>query len=454
LRSFHFLFEKFLFFVRVTRQHRKNKKQKTKKKQRKQRKTQKTKNKKQKTKNKKQKTTKKQRKKKKEKRPPSTKRKKEKKEPKRKMRLEGADRSRAHFEYARKYAQKGYAMSTKKAIAHFGRGMAYGAREYDEHVLSNAGPYTYHWKLNPASIGANQYHYATIDVRESGKKGASVVATITVYERTYNTFVVHLGTIMECELTRRYVAREVSSVIQYARRGSKVEFDDDSWGETSFDPFNDFKAWEIADEGVFESGGCWPRLGGTNKENSSNSGVIQRASDKASSLVDTMRNMAIISSKERKGYVRLPLGGENRNHPSFGMMGVTVYTNGGSVCKVTSDGRTATAEFLSKQRDLIASLEHSVPKRSDLDRLYYTDVLHLKCSDGNYEQKRAYATLAFTSLMRSLIENVRIVALGDNTQEGLRIAQWSEVQGTLTTIGPKKTPGSSVGSRPQLKSFR
>ena len=372
------------------------------------------------------------------------------------MRLEGADRSRAHFEYARKYAQKGDAMSTKKAIAHFGRGMAYGAREYDEHVLSNAGPYTYHWKLNPASIGPTRYHYATIDVRESGKKGASVVATITVYERTDNTFVVHLGTIMECELTRRYVAREVASVIQYARRGSKVEFDDDSWGETLFDPFNDFKAWEIADEGVFESGGCWPRLGGSNKENPSNSGVIQRASDRASSLVGTMRNMAIISNsnKERKGYVRLPLGGENRNHPSFGMMGETVYTNGGLVCKVESDGRTATVKFLSKKRDLIASLDHSVPKRSDQDGLYYTDVLSLKCSDGNYEQKRAYVTLAFTSLMRSLIENVRIVALGYNTQEVLRIAQWSEVQGTLTTLGPKKTPASSVGSRPPLKSFR
>ena len=340
------------------------------------------------------------------------------------MRLEGADRSRAHFEYARKYAQKDDAMSTRKAIAHFGRGMAYGAREYDEHVLSNAGPYTYHWKLNPASIGPTRYHYATIDVRESGKKGASVVATITVYERTDNTFVVHLGTIMECELTRRYVAREVASVIQYARRGSRVEFDDESWGETSFDPFNDFKAWEIADEGVFESGGCWPRLGGSNKENPSNSGVIKRASDRASSLVVTMRgmtNMAI--SKERKGYKPLGDGG-NRNHFSFGVIGTAVYTNGWLVAEVEYKGTVVSGNLLSKKKGShIASFEYSVPEASKSRSGLFTNVLRFECSDDRFHT-RAYAMLAFTSLIQSLHGKTRLVVLGRDKDEDLSIKQW------------------------------
>ena len=127
------------------------------------------------------------------------------------MRLEGAARSRAHFEYARKYAERGDARSTKKAIAHFGRGMAYGA-VYRDKRLSNAGPYTYHWKLYDDKI-----RYATIDVtaREGGASVAKIQVELTDKTDTFN---VHLVSPVECDLTRRYIAREVASVIRYAHK--------------------------------------------------------------------------------------------------------------------------------------------------------------------------------------------------------------------------------------------
>jgi hypothetical protein len=349
-----------------------------------------------------------------------------------KMRLEGSDRSRAHFEYARKYAELGDAISTKKAIAHFGRGMAYGAPVSGDTRVSNAGPYTYHWKQRRGAEG--RY---TIDVAE--RDGGDAVARIGVDridEEPGMAFKVSLekslGEKMGCDLTRRYVAREVASVIRYAHREKlammrlkkkekeegdvKVEFDH-SWGET---PLDDSAAWAFADEDVFERGGCWPRVGGrSNKENSL--AVIKRASNKAASLIDTMRDMAI--SKERKGYTPLGDGG-NRNHVSFGMIGTAVYTNGWLVAEVEYKGTVVSGNLLSKKKgSRIASFEYSVPEPSKSRSELYTNVLRFECSDDRFHT-RAYAMLAFTSLIQSLHGKTRLVALGRDKDEDLSIKQW------------------------------
>jgi hypothetical protein len=353
-----------------------------------------------------------------------------------KMRLEGSDRSRAHFEYARKYAELGDAISTKKAIAHFGRGMAYGAPVSGDTRVSNAGPYTYHWKQRRGAEG--RY---TIDVAE--RDGGDAVARIGVDridEEPGMAFEVSLekslGEKMGCELTRRYVAREVASVIRYAHREKlammrlkkkekeevdvKVEFDE-WWVET---PLDDSAAWAFADEDVFERGGCWPRVGGrSNKENSL--AVIKRASNKAASLIDTMRDMAI--SKERKGYTPLGDGG-NRNHFSFGVIGTAVYTNGWLVARVEYKGTVVSGNLLSKKKGAsrIASFEYSVPEpsKSSSQSELYTDVLRFDGFDVNDKHTRAYAMLAFTSLIQSLHGKTRLVALGRDKDEDLSIKQW------------------------------
>ncbi len=339
-----------------------------------------------------------------------------------KMRLEGADRSRAHFEYARKYAQKGDAMSTRKAIAHFGRGMAYGAHASRDARVSNAGPYTYHWKQ---SHGADY----TIDVAE--RDGGDSVATIAVTRTSTEPrmeFEASLlsqshGKKMGCELTRRYVAREVVSVIRYAHKEKlamslkkkekeegdvKVEFDD-SWGET---PLDDSAAWVIADEGVFERGGCWPRLG-NNKENSrpKSEGLLARA----------MRGLVL------KGHKYTPLGdGGNRDHVSFGMIGTVVYTNGWLVAEVEYKGAAVSGNLLSKKKgeSPIASFEYSVPEPSRSRPELYTDVLRFDGFDENNDHTRAYAMLAFTSLIQSLYGKTRLVELGRDKDEDLSIMQW------------------------------
>jgi hypothetical protein len=345
-----------------------------------------------------------------------------------KMRLEGAERSRAHFEYARKYAELGDAISTKKAIAHFGRGMAYGAPVSGDTRVSNAGPYTYHWKQRRGEEG--RY---TIDVAE--RDGGDAVATIAVARTSTEprmAFEVSLeeshGKKMECGLTRRYVAREVASVIRYAHKAKlammslkkkeqeeevdvKVEFDE-WWGET---PLDDSAAWAIADEGVFERGGCWPRLGGINKENS-------RPKKSEGSIVQAMRGLVL---KGHRGYTPLGDGG-NRNHFSFGMIGRAVYTNGGLVGRVTYEGRTASVELLSKKGELIASFEYSAPElsKSSSQSELYTDVLRFDGFDENNDHTRAYATLAFTSLIQSLYGKTRVVALRYDKHKDLGIMQW------------------------------
>ena len=337
-------------------------------------------------------------------------------------RLEGEDRSRVHFEYARKYAELGDATSTKKAIAHFGRGVAYGAPAYRDKRVSNAGPYTYHWK---------QRHGADYTINVAEREGGDAVATIAVARTSTEPrmeFEVSLeeshGKKMGCELTRRYVAREVASVIRYAHKEKlammslkkkeqeevdvKVEFDD-SWGET---PLDDSAAWAIADEDVFERGGCWPRVG-NNKENSrpKSEGLLARA----------MRGLVL----KRQGYTHLGDVG-NRNHLSFGVIGTAVYTNGGLVGRVTYEGRTASVELLSKKGELIASFEYSAPEpsKSSSQSELYTDVLRFDGFDENNDHTRAYATLAFTSLIQSLYGKTRVVALRYDKHKDLGIMQW------------------------------
>ncbi|NDC40027.1 MAG: hypothetical protein EBZ77_00485 [Chitinophagia bacterium] len=317
--------------------------------------------------------------------------------------------------------------------------MAYGAPASSDDVsVSNAGPYTYHWKRSDGPEG--RY---TIDVAE--RDGGDSVATIAVYRvgaepgmefeadllsQSHGT---KAAAKMECELTRRYVAREVASVIRYAHREKlaitrlknreivdvKVSFDD-WWGET---PLDDSAAWAIADEGVFERGGCWPRLGGINKENPSSSGVIEMASNKASSLVGTMREMTI----GKKGYTPLGDGG-NRNDFSFGMIGRAVYTNGGLVAKVEHTGTSVSGYLLSKKGSpIIASFEYSAPKpsKSSSRTELYTNVSRFKLEDRFHDDHtRAYAMLAFTSLIQSLHGKTRLVALGLDTHEDLGIKQW------------------------------
>jgi hypothetical protein len=338
------------------------------------------------------------------------------------MRLEGADRSRAHFEYARKYARKGDAMSTRKAIAHFGRGMAYGAHASPDARVSNAGPYTYHWKQ---SHGESY----TIDVAE--RDGGESVATIAVTrtgEEPRMEFEARLeeshGKKMGCELTRRYVAREVASVIRYAYKETlammrlkhtdkeevdvKVEFDE-WWGDT---PLDDSAAWVIADEDVSESERCWPRLGGINKENS--------RPKSEGSIVQAMRGLVL---KGHRGYTPLGDGG-NRNHFSFGMIGTAVYTNGWLVARVEYKGTVVSGNLLDKKKgSRVASFEYSVPEASKSRSGLFTNVLRFECSDDRFHT-RAYAMLAFTSLIQSLYGKTRLVELGRDKDEDLSIKQW------------------------------
>jgi hypothetical protein len=171
----------------------------------------------------------------------------------------------------------------------------------------------------------------------------------------------------------------------------------------------------IADEDVFERGGCWPRLG-NNKENSrptrpKNEGLLARA----------MRGLVL----KRQGYTPLGAVG-NRNHLSFGVIGTAVYTNGGLVGRVTYEGRTASVEFLSKKGALIASFEYSVPEpsKSSSQSELYTDVLRFDGFDENNDHTRAYATLAFTSLIQSLYGKTRVVALRYDKHKDLGIMQW------------------------------
>lgn len=355
------------------------------------------------------------------------------------MRLEGADRSRAHFEYARKYAQKCDAMSTKKAIAHFGRGMAYGAPASPDARVSNAGPYTYHWKRHGEDY--------TIDVAE--RDGGDSVATIAVARTSTEPrmeFKARLeeshGKKMGCELTRRYVAREVASVIRYAYKETlammrlkkkekeevdvKVEFDE-WWVET---PLDDSAAWVIADEDVFERGGCWPRLGGINKENS--------RPKSEGSIVQAMRGLVL---KGHRGYTPLGDGG-NRNHFSFGVIGTAVYTNGWLVARVEYKGTVVSVNLLGKKKgeSPIASFEYSVPEASKSRSGLFTNVLRFECSDDRFHT-RAYAILAFTSLIQSLHGKTRLVALGLDKDEDLSIKQW-----VLENAPSTKRSASSVRS--------
>ena len=340
------------------------------------------------------------------------------------MRLEGADRSRAHFEFAMKYAQKGDVISTRKAIAHFGRGMAYGAHASPDARVSNAGPYTYHWKQ---SHGESY----TIDLseRDGGESVAAIAVTRTGAEPRME-FEARLlsqshGKKMACELTRRYVAREVASVIRYAYKETlammrlkntdkeevdvKVEFDG-WWGDT---PLDDSAAWVIAGEDVFERGGCWPRLGGSNKENS--------RPKSEGSIVQAMRGLVL---KGHRGYTPLGDGG-NRNHFSFGMIGTAVYTNGWLVAKVEYKGTVVSGNLLGKKKgeSPIASFEYSVPEASKSRSELFTNVLRFECSDDRF-RTRAYAMLAFTSLIQSLYGKTRLVALGRDKDEDLSIKQW------------------------------
>ena len=351
------------------------------------------------------------------------------------MRLEGAARSRAHFEYARKYAERGDARSTKKAIAHFGRGMAYGAPgapAYDERVLSNAGPYTYRWKLNPDSRGANQYHYATIDVKMRGKKSL-LVATIDVYENgTENGVVdVHASFVQSRgpgDLKRQYIAREVASVIRYMRRSTRKMNWGDSWGR-GFDPFGD-SSWENIE--VHSRNGCWPRLGGNSadKENEPSPLSPLGSSKKASplgpssplsplGLSNKFRNLAIRGER----YAPLDDDEETRARPTRRPMTTYTSTNGGlsyRVSQVESDRYTvdvlndggcpvAYSEFHfldTKANGKIADLGNNT-KLADEERK---------------EPTLAYVMLACMSLIRIVhgVETIRTIG----TEAEFDAAQW------------------------------
>ena len=355
------------------------------------------------------------------------------------------ERSRAHFAYAKRYLDVGDRGSIAKAIAHFGRGMAYGS--HAEKILSNLGPYTYHWKLNGGKYRVGKGHYATIDVIIWNPKGRHLnVATITVYDHSEGGFTspknfsVALGERdSPSDLRSRYMAREVASVIRKLHQGDAgliktrnlsipvdpilVTFDD-SWGH-GFDPLEDSIAWELV-EGAFKSGGCWPRLGGgsENKENQISVGSITGA----------MRDLAL------RGAGYNPLQEIASRSPSALVLTTFVYTNGGVFYRVKQfEDKRFEVEVLTDKGCKIAFLEFAVKDSSKAGPLVeIVNAASAKAEAGPHQL--AYVRLACFSLIRFLYESPRIISSSPEKDD---VAQWYVREERPTVAKKKPVSGSS-----------
>jgi hypothetical protein len=343
------------------------------------------------------------------------------------------ERSRAHFAYAERYLDVGDRRSIAKAIAHFGRGMAYGS--FADKILSNAGPYTYHWKLNDRKhLG----HYATIDV--TNPKGQNV-ATITVYskpETTSQTEPMEFSVAVAeqqawSDLTSRYIAREVSSVIRYIHRtgafmiktrNMSIPVDpiivtfNESWGPA----FNPLDEWERA-ERVFKSKGCWPRLSGGShdKEN------------QTSGMASAMKNLAIRGA----GYKPL----QEIARPSVHVLDTSMYTNGGLFYRVKRFANNRyRVEVLTDNGCEIAHLEFDVKESSKQAGKSFVDMGTPVGTDAG-PPKLAYVRLACSSLIQFLHGSRPIISSPEDDD----VAQWYAPDKEKPKSAAKNPPATRNG---------